>query len=89
MKPQTRMNVSTCKQTALALLSLAVSTMAMANHPDSVYVKPDVENGTRGFQIAYSVDRVTWKHVACNLFESDYGPWGAEKKLYYPVMRYD
>lgn len=77
------------KKKALTLIALAVSSMAMANHPDSVYVKPDVKNGTRDFQIAYSIDRKTWKHIGCNLFESDYGPWGSEKKLYYPVLKYD
>ena len=61
----------------------------MANHPDSVYVRPDVKNGTRNFQIAYSQDKKHWTHVHCNLFESDYGPWGSEKKLYHPVLSYD
>lgn len=70
------------------LLSLATS-QAMANHPDSVYVRPDVKNGTRDMQVAYSIDQKHWTHVDCNLFESDYGPWGSEKKLYYPVLRYD
>jgi len=69
--------------------AIAVGTTAMANHPDSVFVKPDVKNGTRDFQIAYSIDKKQWKHIHCNLFESDYGPWGSEKKLYYPVLRYD
>lgn len=67
----------------------AMSAMTFANHPDSVYVKPDVNDGVRDFQIAYSVDKVHWKHVSCNLFESDYGTWGSEKKLYYPVLSYD
>lgn len=73
----------------ITIIALATSAIAMANHPDSVYVKPDVNNGTRDFQIAYSVDNVNWKHVTCNLFESDYGPWGSEKKFYYPVLKYD
>ncbi|MBQ0073037.1 MAG: alpha-L-arabinofuranosidase [Prevotella sp.] len=77
------------KKTVLLLLSLVTCCVTMANHPDSVYVKPDVKNGTRDFQIAYSIDNVHWKHVDCNLFESDYGPWGAEKKLHYPVLQYD
>lgn len=69
---------------------LATATLpALANHPDSVYVRPDVANGTRNFQIAYSIDKQHWTHVSCNLFESDYGPWGSEKKLYYPVLSYD
>ncbi len=62
---------------------------AMANRPDSIWVKPEADNGTRDFQIAYSSDKKHWTHVRCNLFESDYGPWGSEKKLYYPVLRYD
>lgn len=73
----------------LVLSCLLVCASAYAGHPDSVYVKPDVSDGTRNFQIAYSLDRVTWHHVDCNLFESDYGTWGAEKKLYYPVLSYD
>ena len=68
----------------------AVATLpTFANHPDSVYVRPDVENGTRNFQIAYSIDKTHWTHVPCNLFESDYGTWGSEKKLYYPILSYD
>ena len=27
--------------------------------------------------------------MPCNLFESDYGTWGSEKKLYHPVLSYD
>lgn len=69
---------------------IAVCTLpAFANHPDSVYVRPDVRNGVRDFQIAYSIDGNHWTHVSCNLFESDYGTWGSEKKLYYPVLSYD
>ena len=71
--------------TAMALASMP----ALANHPDSVWVRPDVQNGTRDFQIAYSVDKKHWTHVHCNLFESDYGTWGSEKKLFYPVLSYD
>lgn len=69
---------------------LALSSMpATANTPDSVYVRPDVKNGVRDFQIAYSIDGKHWRHVPCNLFESDYGTWGAEKKLYYPILSFD
>ena len=75
-----------------SILTAFLGAMAMAswaNHPDSVYIKPDVNNGVRDFQIAYSVDGKHWKHVNCNLFESDYGAWGSEKKLHYPVLKYD
>lgn len=77
------------KLITLATTMMLGASAAMANHPDSVYVKPDVKNGTRDFQIAYSIDKKEWKHIHCNLFESDYGPWGSEKKLYYPILRYD
>ena len=70
--------------------SLAVTSLsAFANRPDSVWVRPEVNNGTRSMQIAYSIDKKHWTHVNCNLFESDYGTWGSEKKLYYPVLSYD
>lgn len=73
----------------LSTIILSASLPAIANHPDSVYVRPDVKDGSRDFQIAYSIDKVHWKHVNCNLFESDYGPWGSEKKLFSPVLSYD
>lgn len=77
------------KKLILMASAVVMSLDAMANHPDSIYVRPDVKNGTRNFQIAYSQDKKDWTHVYCNLFESDYGPWGSEKKLYYPVLSYD
>ena len=77
------------RRLVLAVLAAATSIGVYANHPDSVYVKPDVTNGTRNFQIAYSIDGKHWTHVACNLFESDFGTWGSEKKLHYPVLSYD
>lgn len=72
-----------------SLLITAMALPAHANHPDSVYIKPDVSNGVRDFQIAYSIDGNHWTHVHCNLFESDFGTWGSEKKLHYPILSYD
>ena len=40
----------------LTLSTLMAYATAFAGYPDSVYVKPDVADGTRGFQIAYSTD---------------------------------
>lgn len=77
------------KRHVLLALTAMANLAVMANHPDSVYIRPDVKNGTRDFQIAYSLDKQHWTHVYCNLFESDYGQWGKEKKLYYPVLSYD
>ena len=72
-----------------SVIITALSLPIQANHPDSVYIKPDVSNGVRDFQIAYSIDGQHWTHVHCNLFESDFGTWGSEKKLYYPILSYD
>ena len=77
------------RQSLVAVIMVMMSLSTYANHPDSVYVRPDVKNGTRDMQIAYSIDKKQWTHVPCNLFESDYGTWGSEKKLYYPVLSYD
>ncbi len=77
------------RKITLTSLALVMATVLVAQTTDSVYIKPDVENGSRNFQIAYSYDDSTWTHMDVNLFESDYGPWGSEKKLYYPVLSYD
>lgn len=77
------------KQSLLTAIMTMMSLSAFANHPDSVYVRPDVKNGTRDMQIAYSIDKEHWTHVSCNLFESDYGTWGSEKKIFFPVLSYD
>lgn len=77
------------KKPLMTAILATMSLSALAKHPDSVWVKPDVKNGTRDMQIAYSIDKKIWIHVPCNLFESDYGTWGSEKKLYHPVLSYD
>lgn len=73
----------------LTVFVVALASSSWANRPDSVYVRPDVKDGTRDFQIAYSIDGKHWTHLSCNLFESDYGPWGSEKKLFYPTLSFD
>ena len=73
----------------IAALMLTMGLTASANHPDSVYIKPDVRNGSSAFQISYSIDGKHWKHLNHTLFSSDYGPWGRQKKMYYPVISYD
>ena len=77
------------KHLLITAIVAAASLPTFANHPDSVYVKPNVKNGTRNMQIAYSVDKKHWTHLDCTLFESDYGAWGSEKKMYFPVLTYD
>ncbi len=72
-----------------ALLSSSVSVLA--NHPDSVYVKAYNPSPGDGLRVSYSADQKTWIPIGdnLNLFKSDYGPWGSEKKMYNPVLRYD
>lgn len=72
------------------LLAVSAST-AMANHPDSVYIKTYNPAPGDGLKVMYSADQKTWISIGngMNLFKSDYGPWGSEKKMYYPVLRYD
>ena len=61
------------KQSLMTVIIIMMSLPVFANQPDSVWVRPDVKNGTRDMQIAYSIDKKHWTHVNCNLFESDYG----------------
>lgn len=74
----------------LTLALLALSTSVWANHPDSVYIRTYIPAPTDGLRISYSVDRKNWIAVENqNLFKSDFGTWGAEKKMYTPVLRYE
>lgn len=75
------------KLTVLILTAITMTTMA--NHPDSIYIRPDVTDGAKDFQIAYSVDGHKWTHLDYTLLSSDYGPWGRQKKMYSPVLKYD
>ena len=68
---------------------IAASATAMANHPDSVYMKAYNTGPGEGLRVAYSVDKKTWTPISRSLFNSDYGAWGAEKKMYFPVLKYD
>jgi len=74
----------------ISIALLAASAAAYANHPDSVYVKTYNPNPNEGLRISYSSDKKTWIPVGNrNLFKSDYGSWGSEKKMHFPVLRYD
>ena len=77
------------KPLLLMTLAMAMATSALANHPDSLYLKP-VNNGPKdGMRVAYSVDKHTWTVVNKQLFSSDFGTWGAQKNMYTPVISYD
>lgn len=73
------------------LLASITSLSASANHPDSVYLKAFCPNPGEGVRVSYSVDQKTWIPIGnnYNLFKSDFGTWGAEKKMYTPALSYD
>lgn len=76
-------------KTLLTLTLLSLSTSLWANHPDSVFVRAFNPNPNEGLQIEYSVDKKSWNSVGNrNLFKSDYGAWGSEKKMFTPVLKY-
>lgn len=76
-------------KTLVSTLSLmAVSVCASAQQTDSVYIKAYCPSPKDGLRIAYSSDMKTWVNIDRNLFTSDYGTWGSEKKMYTPTLTY-
>lgn len=71
-------------------LFFIITLPILANHPDSVYLKAYNPSPTDGVRVSYSSDKKTWINIGNNrnLFKSDYGPWGSEKKMYYPVLSF-
>ena len=74
--------------TSIAALALAVALPLCANEPDSVYLFSYNPNPVQGLSFAYSADGRTWTSVAdgAAFVKSDYGTWGAEKKMHRPVL---
>ena len=76
-------------KTLLLTSLLAFASNALANHPDSLYLRT-VNNGPKeGVRVAYSADQKTWITIEKQLFSSDFGTWGAQKNMYAPVLSYD
>ena len=76
-------------KTLLLASLLALGSNALANHPDSLYLRT-VNNGPKeGVRVAYSADKKTWITIEKQLFSSDFGTWGAQKNMYAPVLSYD
>lgn len=77
------------KKLFIALSILVSQTLSvLAAQKDSVYIRAYCPTPTEGFRIAYSSDQKTWVNIDHNLFKSDYGPWGSEKKMYLPTLWY-
>ncbi len=95
MKEQTRLIF--CLLAILGWLSVIINKADARgrhteSHPDSVYVIT-YANGSpaEGIKMAYSVDRKTWTAIGTNhsFVKSDYGSWGANKKMYSPSVLLD
>ena len=77
---------------AMLLLSGTTGSMAVENQPDSLYLfsytTPKDENKT-GLHFAWSVDGKRWIRIGNEyaFVKSDYGAWGAGKRMYDPVLQ--
>lgn len=74
----------------LILLFLPKNT-ALANEPDSAYVfayASEHRGNNTGLYYAWSIDKKKWHPIEpeFRFIRSDYGPWGAQKKMFSPVL---
>ena len=61
--------------------------LGWAGVPDSVYVKVSAPNNGSGLFLQWSADGRFWRSATqSRILGSDYGAWGAEKKLFHPSM---
>lgn len=69
-------------------LSLTVSATAMTAVPDSVYLFAYNVHANNGLNVAWSADQKCWSPIGPNyaFVKSDYGTWGAGKKMYNPYL---
>lgn len=75
-------------RTMLYALALSATQTARAAVPDSVYVLTYNPGPTGGLQMAWSSNGQDWNKVGGghNFFKSDFGAWGAQKKMYNPSV---
>ena len=72
-------------------LFFSAQNFLFANEPDSAYIfvyGTAKNNHHNGLHIAWSLDKHTWHPVGPehSFVKSDYGPWGAEKKMFDPFL---
>ncbi|MBQ7495011.1 MAG: carbohydrate binding domain-containing protein [Bacteroidaceae bacterium] len=69
-------------------LALVATLTASANQPDSVFLFSYNAHPAQGLSFAYSADSRSWKSIAdgASFVGSDYGTWGAEKKMHTPIL---
>ena len=77
------------KKNILAVVLVLCSLSAYANKPDYGYLFSYV-NG-RGLAFAYSSDSVRWTSIGHGrtFVDSDFGTWGAQKKMFTPHLLCD
>lgn len=69
------------------VLCLFGGLQSYAAIPDSVFVRPLAQGNGGGMRLEWSSDKQSWNPVCDgNVLSSDFGTWGAEKKLYSPSM---
>lgn len=77
---------------ALLLLAGAAGAQAVENQPDSLYLfsyTTAKANNTTGLHFAWSADGSRWARIGneYSFLKSDYGAWGAGKKMFDPVLQ--
>ncbi|MEO6729655.1 MAG: alpha-L-arabinofuranosidase, partial [Ferruginibacter sp.] len=78
----------------MLFLAVGINQTVLANEPDSVYLFSYVtikDQGSSGLRFAWSEDGKQWNQVSneYGFVKSDYGPWGAEKKMNSPYLFQD
>lgn len=72
-------------KTLALTLALGLAATASAGVPDSVFVRPH-SNGD-GLQLSWSSNQQLWEPVVSHqILSSDFGTWGAQKKMYNPQL---
>ena len=73
---------------ALCGWGLWTAGTACAAIPDSVYLMAYNVHVSKGLNFAWSANRQTWKGIGPGhaFIKSDFGTWGAEKKMYHPNL---
>ncbi len=77
----------------LFLFAAKGNTQQTANRPDSAYIfayTPERGNARTGLAFAWSNDGYNWSAIGPEHFfiYSDYGAWGAQKKMLKPFLFY-
>lgn len=78
----------------ISLLCFLFTCPVRANEPDSTFLfayTTDANGYRNGLHFAWSIDGRNWHSIGPEhgFLKSDYGQWGAEKRMYNPHLAYD